>query len=809
MIQKILLMYIKKYTNYKKRGGSMNIRSKFRRILDEINIDKIVLILILITPIIDLINGFFDYVLKSEFSPGVIIRAVILMILILIFLLQNKKNIIKIGVCLILFIIQMILISFEYHIELFSEISFISKIYYNILMIYILNNMFKNKIRSISKYINTLVYVNIICTSSIIISRILNIGVNSYGSDGGFKGLFIGLNDITSTLVVTFPFVIYKAINESNKKEKIFYLIFSLISGINIVLIGTKTAIAMFFLTIAFFIYNFIKNKGSKRNLIVLGTCVLIFLIIFRVFYWETFNNTIIERMKFFFKELDFFTFLVSKRNLTLMDALPLWASKFKYIVFGVGFTQGSDFIGTFLKNHGMIEMDIFDILYFYGIIMLPIIIIPTFKVLYKSIKIFLKNEMFIEKLLSLVYIINFTIMFLGGHVLLSPLAGIYFAVLYAIVNNMELSKRKIPILEKIKRTILKDRYIFDNRTKVYNFGPSIYLKGGIATVIRQIYESKEINREFKIYNISTVYNNKIKDYFKALIKAIFITQGSIAHIHMASDGSFYRKAIIAFILRNRSKIIIHIHGGNFYDFYLKSNPFVKILIEQVLELADNIVTVSHGLAEDIKRINVSNKEIKVIYNSISKPDSKIDFTNKENKLLFMGKLESYKGIYDSLKAIKNIKDELISNGWKLLIAGDGDVHSIKVLIKEYKIEDIVEVLGWIDGNYKREILGKTKVLIMPSYIESFGISCVEAMSYGNAVIVSNIGGLPEIVDNNINGIIISPGDIEALGNAILSLIKNEDIMINYYKNNIEKSKNFYEKNMINEILKLYKSLET
>lgn len=784
----------------------MDIRSKFRRIVDKIDIDKVMLLLMLMTPIIDLINGFFNYVLKSDFSPGAIIRAFILMILILIFLLQNKINIIKVGICTMLFVIQMILLSFEYNIKLFSEISFLSKIYYNILVIYIMNDIFKHKRSNISKYLNALVIVNIICTSSIIISRILNIGVSSYGINGGFKGLFMGLNDIAATLVVTFPFVIYKAIKESGNKKKIFYIIFSLISGINIVLIGTKTAIAMCALAVAFFIYDFIKNKGSKKNLIILGICILISLIVFRVFYWEIFNNTIIARMKFFFGELDFFTFLVSKRNLTLIDAFPLWISKIKHIIFGVGFTQGSNFIGTFLKGHGMIEMDIFDILYFYGLVMLPIIIIPTFKVLYKSIKIFFKNEIFIEKLLSLGYIINFIIMFLGGHILLSPLAGVYFAVLFAIVNNIELSKRKIVIFEKIKKAILKDRYVLDNRVKVYNFGPSIYLKGGIATVIKQIYDSKKINKEFKIYNIATIYNNKIKDFLKAIIKAMFISEGSIAHIHMASSGSFYRKAIVTYILRNRCKIIIHIHGGNFYWFYVKSNFFMKIIIEKVLDLADYIVTVSNSLAVDVKKINISNKDIKVIYNSIKKPSNNIDFINKENKLIFMGKIEEYKGIYDILQAIKNIKDELEIDGWKLLIAGDGEADEIKRLIKEYKIGNVVEVLGWIDEKCKKEVLDKTKILIMPSYIESFGISCVEAMSYGNSVIVSNVGGLPEIVDNNINGIIISPGDIEALENSILALIKNENTMINYYKNNIKKSKKFYEKNMINEILELYKS---
>ena len=338
---------------------------------------------------------------------------------------------------------------------------------------------------------------------------------------------------------------------------------------------------------------------------------------------------------------------------------------------------------------------------------------------------------------------------------------------------------------------------------KVYIIGPSKDLKGGIATVIKQIVNNNT-SQEYIINDIATIKNNKINDYLKAIIKANKIERGSIVHVNMASNGSFFRKALKIGMIKKRCKIVIHIHGGYFYDFYMNSNLIIKKYIKQTLESADKIICVSNYIKDNVEKIIDKKDKTILINNSIKLEHIDINFNTKDNILLFMGKLTEYKGIFDLLKVANEIKDQLEMLNWKIYIAGEGNVREVKRIIKEYNLESIVYFIGWISGNKKSEVLQKTKILVMPSYIESFGISCVEAMGYGNAIICTNIGGLTEIVTQDINGELFNPGDIECFKKKIIKLITNEGLLTKYACNNIEKCQEFSEEKMITKINDIY-----
>lgn len=339
---------------------------------------------------------------------------------------------------------------------------------------------------------------------------------------------------------------------------------------------------------------------------------------------------------------------------------------------------------------------------------------------------------------------------------------------------------------------------------KVYIIGPSKELKGGIATVINQIVNNKDISQKYIIKDIATIKNNKINDYVRAIIKVNKIEYGSIVHINMASNGSFFRKALIIRMVKKRCKIVIHIHGGYFYNFYMNSSLIVRKYIKKTLESADKIICVSNYIKDNIEKIIDKSDKTILINNSIKLESIDINLNTKENILLFMGKLIEYKGIFDLLKVVKEIKEQLEMLNWKVYIAGEGNVKEVERIINKYNLEKIVYFIGWISGDKKLKVLQKTKILLMPSYIESFGISCVEAMKYGNAIICTNIGGLSEIVKQDINGELFTPGDIEGFKRKIIRLITNDQLLAEYAYNNMEKCKEFAEEKMIKKINNIY-----
>ena len=110
-----------------------------------------------------------------------------------------------------------------------------------------------------------------------------------------------------------------------------------------------------------------------------------------------------------------------------------------------------------------------------------------------------------------------------------------------------------------------------------------------------------------------------------------------------------------------------------------------------------------------------------------------------------------------------------------MYIGGNGEIQRLKELINKHNIEDIVEFLGWISSMEKAIILNSTDVYILPSYNEGLPISILESMSYGKAIISTNVGGIPEIVRNKENGLLINPGELKQMEQAIDFFLENPD----------------------------------
>ena len=104
---------------------------------------------------------------------------------------------------------------------------------------------------------------------------------------------------------------------------------------------------------------------------------------------------------------------------------------------------------------------------------------------------------------------------------------------------------------------------------------------------------------------------------------------------------------------------------------------------------------------------------------------------------------------------------------------GIGDLKDqITTLIKNHDLEDYIELTGWVDHEKIPNYMNKVDLFILPSITEGLPISVVEAMSMGLCVVLTNVGGMPELVQQ-IGGILIEKNSVEQLYNAIIYYFKN------------------------------------
>lgn len=311
-------------------------------------------------------------------------------------------------------------------------------------------------------------------------------------------------------------------------------------------------------------------------------------------------------------------------------------------------------------------------------------------------------------------------------------------------------------------------------RPKVLMVGPGRDVKGGISTVVNNYYRvglDQEVELKYIVSMEDGSKFRKLRVAFNAYLKFCHILKHyDIVHIHMAAQASFWRKAFfIRKAFKSGRRVIIHQHGGDFKGFFYKqSGKHQKKIIRSVFKMADKIVVLSDEWAKFFTNGICDECKIVILYNSVSIPlYKKNDYT--DHKILFLGRLGKAKGCYDLLAAIPKVLKRVPDAFF--FLGGDGEIEKSKEIAKKYGVEDRVQILGWINGEKKEKYLRDVSIFVLPSYYEGMPMAVLEAMSYGMATISTNVGGIPQIICDGINGILIEAGDIEALSDALVDLL--------------------------------------
>ncbi|GAA6615449.1 glycosyltransferase family 4 protein [Scytonema sp. NUACC26] len=259
--------------------------------------------------------------------------------------------------------------------------------------------------------------------------------------------------------------------------------------------------------------------------------------------------------------------------------------------------------------------------------------------------------------------------------------------------------------------------------------------------------------------------------------------QADIFHIIDHSDGHIAR-----WLKRNNRLGVVTCHDlinliqpENVYD--QARLPFVSMAAWKFaiggMYQAKHIITVSSHTAQDVVReLKIEPERIAVVPNGVESifrllPQAEITFFREQNRvapetlcLLNVGSNHPRKNVFTALKVIKALKDrELPTHFWK---AGADFTVEQKKFIQTHCLENFVTYLGKPDKHTLVQIYNAADVLLSPSLYEGFGITILEAMACGTAVITSNITSLPEVAGDA--AIMVDPTDILAMVKAVCRL---------------------------------------
>lgn len=345
---------------------------------------------------------------------------------------------------------------------------------------------------------------------------------------------------------------------------------------------------------------------------------------------------------------------------------------------------------------------------------------------------------------------------------------------------------------------------------------------GGIANIINNYLINKNVFEKngividlFNYEEISPICKNRyINNILGKPLKSIYSLKQykyDILHIHTSRKNSLLRDLFIVSQLKNKKgEIYLSIHFANINDILPKNKLTRKWCIHILSKYVDKCILLSKKTKSQFELIPCLKNKCELLYTFHSETINKNDIKRKISRIkdkeiidiLFVGSIDKRKGILDLLEACKNLKNKK----YKLHICGKLTELSIKDDFNKYiaDLYDNVIVHGYVSGEEKKKIFMDADILVLPSYSEGMPVVIMEAMAYGQALVVTPVGGIPEIL-NSDNGFFIEPGSPSQIKDAIEALMADRDKTEKIMYNNANESEKYTVYNNIENLCRIYK----
>lgn len=283
---------------------------------------------------------------------------------------------------------------------------------------------------------------------------------------------------------------------------------------------------------------------------------------------------------------------------------------------------------------------------------------------------------------------------------------------------------------------------------------------------------------------------------FLKLLQIIKSTKPDIVNLHYIAENALFCLAAKKFL---RFNFIVNIHGEDI-EWYNKRNFIFRWLTRKTLQNADFVLSNSKYLLKKAEKI-CSTKNRDVVGNGIDLEDFKDNkkYIHDKRYILSIGNFGYKKGFDVLIKAFSIVSSKYAEAD--LLMAGDGLERSkCEKLALEFKLNNSVRFLGKVKPLKILPLLNGCELFVLPSRREPFGIVLLEAMAAGKAIVATKVGGVPEVVKEGENAILVEPDNPEALAKGIMELLENSDLRKQFG----EKSREIVKKFTWNRIAEKY-----
>jgi len=269
------------------------------------------------------------------------------------------------------------------------------------------------------------------------------------------------------------------------------------------------------------------------------------------------------------------------------------------------------------------------------------------------------------------------------------------------------------------------------------------------------------------------------------LVKLLKERQPDLLEIHLPYTGFFgrisARLAKIRPVLYVEHSLAVQMGLRRFHFLTFLSNSFTY-------PLNDYVVAVSEDTRKDIRKYCLGKSPVQVVYNGIDLQKIALINGNQKDAKRYLGIPEGHKVVGHVANLLPKKRQDILLKAARIVLDVSPDVtfvivgrgvleQKLKDLALRLGIQDNVIFTGFVEDIYK--VMQAFDIFAMSSDYEGFGISLVEGMALGKPAVVTSVGGMPEVVEENVSGLLARPRSPEALADRLLTLLRDDDLRKN------------------------------
>jgi glycosyltransferase involved in cell wall biosynthesis len=343
--------------------------------------------------------------------------------------------------------------------------------------------------------------------------------------------------------------------------------------------------------------------------------------------------------------------------------------------------------------------------------------------------------------------------------------------------------------------------------------GPHLEDQGGVSTVNRNYRSAGLFEKGHD--GLDVRYFTSTRDgapLFRALYGALRFVRFAlrpldfpdVVHLHTSWGGSTVRKCVYAWTARLRgAKVVFHIHPSEFFNFVDRQRRWFRRRVYSTMSRADAIIVLTPEM-KSLTTHRIENVPVQIISN----PVNPFDFgpvagvVRDSTHVAFLGRFAEEKGVLELLESARMLLDKDINV--RLTLAGAKAEADINAAIARLKLQDVVSVKDWLGARDVAELLRRCTVFALPSHTEGIPMVLMEAMMCGAPIVTCPVGGVPLIVKDTRNGLLVPPGDVSALTQALERFLSSPELRDQISTNNISDSAQFHSESIVRDLRGLY-----